>query len=428
MAKVHSSLHPSGLSPTTSVLRHVAELWNGQQTGIFRCAWGKAQLIAGEPREDEDLSVLMRALYQGGHTEFRGAESFASAPPPRLGAVLWECARRVARAQDLRPATELEPSPGVKRPQDLPLDPKALSLLRGHADTALMLRSLVGLPKVQRRVVLADLAILVAMGLVRPKLPRSPEAAAPALPASFSIPEPAPEPAPEAPRPKRRKPEPERPTRIGGSKQLELLTREVELTDDADDYTVLGIARSTDGAGVERAVERLLNRYGEVLDDASVGREARELARTLLKRVRDAAERVRAGSARTRTDGVNALTAFDDGCAALERGRVGDALRYLAIARQREPFNPRVTAWLGAAVMRDSNRDPSSRRKKGLALIEEASSLGCTDADLLLARIDIEDGDLVRAWARLDAAVSRDPSHAEARALLIQVQKDVKSD
>ena len=71
---------------------------------------------------------------------------------------------------------------------------------------------------------------------------------------------------------------------------------------------------------------------------------------------------------------------------------------------------------------------PVAKRKvKARDLMDLAETLGVTpEVALLAAWLDHAQGDLVRAWQRLEALVNRDPSNAEASRWLVRVQKEIK--
>ncbi len=77
----------------------------------------------------------------------------------------------------------------------------------------------------------------------------------------------------------------------------------------------------------------------------------------------------------------------------------------------------------------DPSRPVETRRAKGREHMDLADNISTnSDAAFLLARADIVEGELVRAWNRLELLVNARPDYVEARHLLTQVQKDVRKD
>ena len=75
----------------------------------------------------------------------------------------------------------------------------------------------------------------------------------------------------------------------------------------------------------------------------------------------------------------------------------------------------------------DPTLPPTKRKVKARGLMDLAETLGSNAEVILLAAwLDHSEGDLVRAWHRLDALVTRDPDNAEASRWLVRIQKEIK--
>ena len=275
----------------------------------------------------------------------------------------------------------LVPTPAAKRLAAFPVSPRTRRFLEGDLE----LGGLIRLNNADRDAVKRELAVLVAVGVYK---------------------------APKAPAAARKDPQ-----------GLARLQRETNRLKGADCWTVLG---TRDKTKLDRAADRLERRYTPLLKDSDA--YVRELARGLLDQVRQAAGEARTGrvSAHASLDHHNAL---DVGRAELELGNYSNAVKAFAVLKQAQPFNGQALAWLGYALMHDPTFPEKRRLSRGRRFLEQAASMGGHrgDADVLLARLDIAEGDLVRAWTRLDKTTKLHPSNELARELLSQVRREVRS-
>jgi hypothetical protein len=121
--------------------------------------------------------------------------------------------------------------------------------------------------------------------------------------------------------------------------------------------------------------------------------------------------------------------AWEVGQAEFNEGNYSNAVKAFAMLKRAQPFNGRVVAWLGYALFHDPSFPRAKREARGRRFLEQAASMGSHrgDAHVLQARLDIADGDLVRAWTRLDRAVVMHPTNGEARALRDDVKREVQA-
>ena len=75
-------LHPTGGVADPETLALIARAWGGKKSGVVRSSHlhGRALLLSGEPRDDEDLVFVVRVLYVGG-ASFSDGDAFSRRPP-----------------------------------------------------------------------------------------------------------------------------------------------------------------------------------------------------------------------------------------------------------------------------------------------------------------------------------------------------------
>ena len=357
-------------------LRLLVKLWAGAHSGQLHLESGEIALIhEGEPRSAEDLRICTRALRAGLSSRFVRRPSSGPPAVPVLARTLWKAACSVADKVALPSTGSLQPRHGFDRLSAFPLDPATRRFLQQEPAIDALIRCAPG----DRERIREDLQVLLALGVFK-------------VPAALVEPQ-----------------------------ELQRLQAEVRRLKGADCWTVLGTA---DLGEVDRFARRLVNRYRTLVDHADPRMSS--LAGALLKQVHRAREEARRGP--SHSGGIDEHNAFSVGREELEAGHFSNAVRAFAVLKQAQPFNARAVAWLGYALTHDPSFPEGQRRSRGRRFLEQADSMGSHggDADLLLARLDIDEGQLVRAWTRLDAAHGRFPSNAEVAALLIQVRKDVR--
>ena len=210
---------------------------------------------------------------------------------------------------------------------------------------------------------------------------------------------------------------------------IQRLKREWAAIEKADDYTVVGVSRQMPAEVVQRACDRMLGRYSKLARDERLPEEAHALAARIHERVSDAVVRLRQGRGTSfQAARPGSADPFTAGMGFVEQGDWTRAVKCFNMARHQDPHSGRNVAWLGWAVFNDPTLPTLKRRKKARELLDLAETLDVSDPSTgkLLARLDYAEGDLVRAWNRLDALVTRDPDDRDARELLVRVQKDIK--
>lgn len=372
----------------------------------------------GEPRDLHSLELLDLALEEPGVTFQRG-EVFGRTPTPRLAAPLWEAAKAVARPKKLGPRTMLMARTGLDRVQAFELSQATLSLLACQKHGEAPLGGLIRMDRTDREEVLQELGCLVALGLFETRRLEQPQRAqAEALRPSHSIEEVY----------GRRSVPVATADRVSDPALVRRLRSEIERLRGVDDNTLLGLPPRLSADETEAHLRRVIRRYASLAKAHDTGEPARGLAEKLLGEMTGAAERLRSGKGRRASSKVNPKTALQDGKAQLQRGEFTLAAQFFAVARNHEPYNAANLAWLGWAVFNDPSRDLDTRRQRGRRLMEEAERLGRAGGDALFlqARADVLEGELVRAWTRLEELCRANPDHDAGAALLAQVKRDVR--
>lgn len=364
-------------------LKLLLRIWASEHTGVLNTQDGSARFQDGEPCTSEDLRLAVRALDNVDAPEPRFARdrSTGKPPVPVMAHTLWKAGLRLVDRSSLPQSGRLVPTPAERRLAAFPISCRT----RAFLDESTELGELIRMSRPDRQAIQQELHVLVTIGVYR--LAKAPAAAPP------------------------------------DPKARERLEKETGRLRGADCWTVLG---TRDETQLARAADRLERRYTKLLKDTDP--RVRTLARQLLDQVRRGMMEARTGRPPRRTP-LDQHTAFDVGHRELQAGNYSNAVKAFAMVKQAQPFNGRVLAWLGYALMHDPTFPEAKRRNRGRRFLEEAESMGNHrgDADLLLARLDIADGDLLRARTRLDRAAIRHPSNAKVDALLGRLRKDIKS-
>lgn len=210
---------------------------------------------------------------------------------------------------------------------------------------------------------------------------------------------------------------------------LRRLERDWALVRDADDWTVIGASPTMAADTVQRACERMTTRYARAENDPNASPEARALAHRIGRRVDEAVENIRGGSAMTQAEARVRKDPMGEGRRQVSAGNWTLAVRCFAMARKLAE-NASNVAWLGWATYNDPTKPEARRKSRGLEMLALAESMGghASEVQLLRARADNAEGDLVRAWNRLERLVENDPSDAEAAALLADVRAHIQRD
>ena len=286
---------PQGL-PDADALRQLAGIWASGRSGVLRFGTGRVVLVHGEPREAQDMGLLMDAVWAGERFTFSEADAFGRPPVPSLGRAIWSAAERLTRPQDMRGSARSVIHRGglFQRISAFPLQTETVRLLRTQGATV---GETVRLDKPTRLLVLNDLAVLRLLGGVEIEIP----VAKPRRPRGRT--RPSTPPAAAAPGPAR--PTSDRPPRELGRPDPALhrrLMADLERTEGADPWTIVGVARGSLKAQVDTWCERMLKRYSDILE-RPLERETRMLAEAMHMRVRDAVLEVRRAPSVEERDG-----------------------------------------------------------------------------------------------------------------------------
>lgn len=401
-------MHPPG-RPNRESLRLIAKVWARRGTGALLSPAGRAILVQGEPKDDHSLSLAVAAMYEEAVT-FSPRDLFAGGAR-LVGPELWLAASRRANLVGVRERMDhaLVERPGAHGIGRLPLSDDTRAVLAQENSPRHTLADLVASAKADPIVVASDISVLVVLGLH--KLRRA--ASGGGRPAARAIVQ---TPVRDASFDSRQ-----------GDRAVQRLNREWANIEHADDYTVVGVSQQMPEEVVQRACERMLGRYSRLAEDERLPTEARELAGAIHQRVSDAVVRLRQG----RGTRHNRLTSSEPLAAGLSFVNQGDwtrAVKCFNMARHKNPNNADAVAWLAWSVFNDPTLPQVKRRKKArdLLALSETLDFGSSVVTFLAARLDYAEGDLVRAWNRLDGLVTRDADNREAREWLVRVQKEIK--
>jgi hypothetical protein len=385
-------------------MRVVAAVWMRGRSGMVRSGnqAGRALVADGRAVHKADFEWLQRAL-RAGDLSFRPVETFGGGTAWPLHQMLWELA--LTRAKPTAVLANLDAALVVQCPaqrlRELPLSGPMRGLLAAPNHPRETLRGVCRSAQVPAAEVARELSALIVLRAARlraaagqaPRPVRAP-VRAPARPAAKRV--------------------------VGDPRVVARLKREWSVIQDADDWTVIGASASMSPDTVSRACARMQLRYAKLAKDERLGAEGQALAGQIAARVNEAVQRIQRGDARA---GVHAtpLQLLAEAKRLCEQRKWDDATKKLMVARKRT-HDPDVLAWLGWAVLHTG----PGRAQAGEEKLRLADSMGSVEAGYLLAQRDVETGDLVRAWTRLETVVRDNPNHADAVALLGRVKGQVK--
>ncbi len=397
-------LHPQGIKPELDALRALARIWSQRQTGVLRSPHmrGEARLIEGRAARPQDRTWIVQSAYVGA-VELHPCTVL---PVPGLDLLpeLWACALALANPSavlGVLDASLVERS-AARRVGELPLSAATRRLLAQDRRPNQDLRVLCQVSDIAPEAVAQEISAMVALGMFR--LRRA------------------------AGRSHRQPLHTVTPAQPGEARHTQALRTRLErewgLLRDADDWTVVGVSPNMDAVVIRRACERMLTRYQAVGDHRDMPEDVRELARAIHDRVERAVGEIQAGRALTAGQRQLHQDPVAEGRRRLAAGDYANAARCFTLARQQGESALNV-ALLGWALYNDSGRPHAARTERGLELLGLAESMGghAHDVQLLRARADLAEGDLVRAWTRLDRILDSDPENRDVRVLLTDVRQ-----
>lgn len=411
--------HPATATIHPDALQAIARAWATRQDAFVRSRHlnGRVVLLQGEPRDADDLKSLVQMLYVG-DIEVRPADSFGGRGRASLGSHLWHAAglrapHHPVTTDDL--VATLVDGPTIVGVGRLPLGQEIRRLLAFRDDPRASLQRLLSEAATRLDVVAGDLSRLLALGALRLRTSKG----------GGSRPRPTRRRAPTK-APPVRKP---RPLTERNVEQVRArLERELGLITDADDYTVVGVSPGMPAPAVRRACERMTERYAAMMDDERLPGRVRDLAQEIHARVLLAVGRIQDGSAHVGTPGVSG-DPMRQGHKFLDEGRPELAARCFAKARH-DTGSPQATAWLGWALFANAAKSDTVARQKGRELVELATNTSdfLADPAYLMARIDFQEGNLVRSWNWLEKAMKIEPDHEAGGELLARVRAELNKE
>lgn len=183
-----------------------------------------------------------------------------------------------------------------------------------------------------------------------------------------------------------------------------------------DAWVVLGVPHDADQAMVDRAGERMVARYSDLVSRETG--EARDLAQAMLDAVRQAIASLRSADDFQREDEPGD-DAFRAGLRAMSGGDWALADRCFLAARDSNLDSVRNIAHAGWARVHNPTRPLKERTAEGLELLLLAEQLepAFADGQYFLATVLHRSGDEDGALRRIRRALKADPSHVAASAL-----------
>jgi CheY-like chemotaxis protein len=392
-------------------VNQIVRLWARRANGVLNvsrppfAAW--VMLSGGGPVDGDGMDALRYAL-TGGDLEFQPCDVEGRGEHRELGRVLWERVReRIGR--------EAVPRDGVLAENrltaaigDLPV-PQRLTALVQQIRGSRALGELLDTTGATDEVV-PEVMALVELGLLSFTTPKM----RPESRLVFRLPS-------DAPR------TPDKPAGHSPADRVALrrrMERELQVLRDADPWVVLGIPRDADPALIQRAGERMANRY-ETLHQDSDGAVA-SLAGQLLARVRAAlAELESAGDPLSvSAEPVPAASgpdepAFRAGLRAMSSGDWPAADRLFTTARDLCLDSPRNLAHLGWARFHNPELPNQERTVEGTELLQLAEQFDplYAEGQYFLAAVLHRGGDEEGALRRLRRALKAEPGHVASIAL-----------
>ncbi len=198
-------------------------------------------------------------------------------------------------------------------------------------------------------------------------------------------------------------------SQASGPNLMKLLTREWQLTEQAEPWTVLGLPSTESPEAVLVAGRRMLNRYEPIAQDENAKEPLRQLARQIADRVRWAMDNAKAPEPESPASKVpREEMIFNAGLESMGGNDWESALRFFRKAHKLAANEPRYMGYYGWALWKVAERqggeEQERNRSEGEELLRLCDSLDPTigPCQLFLVRVELQMGLSDRARGRVE--------------------------
>ena len=401
LAQVVHSIHAANQKretkrPNLQALTRLVAIWLGRRSGTLSTATSSVRMADGSPLNDASHQVISKALFDSSEINFAPGPPCQHPDSDRFGEWLFKAAKTganpgfVERQKNRAP----QPMPGTPRIEALNLHPDTRRLLRDGM--GLRLGESVRNFGLDAETLGIELDALMRLGLIRLSHQRHPSKQT-ALSAPSSAPPP-PKLASPAPG---KSPRREQAANLDALMVLKRLRKELPRLENADPWTVLGIAPTTDPKRIQLAAKRMGDRYRALQENPDLSDTIHEIAGKIERRVAQAATHADPMDA-VEDDSPKDQRMFKEAMKNVEREQFSRAARLLRAAHRMQVYEPKYQAWLGYCLAQSAKQFPEAARAAVRAEASELLQLAVQLSDvaewkLWLLEILIDERDLDKA-------------------------------
>jgi len=401
LAHVVQSIHAANQKretkhPNLQTLARLVAIWLGRRSGTVSTATSAVPMADGSPLMDDDHAVLRKALFHSAEINFTPGPPCQHPDSDRFGELLFKAAKTSANPAFMMRQKNRSPQPMPETPRI-----KALNL---HPDTRRLLRDGMGLRLgesvrnfgLDAETLGIELDALMRLGLIRLTHQRHPSKQT-AMPAPSRA-----APPPKLASPTRgQSPKKKQDANLDALMVLKRLRKELPRLENADPWTVLGIAPTTDPKRIQVAAKRMRDRYRALRENPDLSDTIHEIASKIERRVAEAALKADPKDA-VEDDSPKDQRMFKEAMKQVKQEQFSQAARLLRAAHRIQVYEPKYQAWLGYCLAQDAKQLPQAARATVRAEASELLQLAVQLSDvpewkLWLLEVLIEEKELDKA-------------------------------
>lgn len=360
--------------PNLHALTRLVAIWLGRRSGALTTPAGSALMADGAPLGDASCQLISKVLFDRSELQFTPGRARQHPDPDRFGQLLFQAAKAGADRRFVERHKNRVPRamPGTPRTHALNLHRNTRRLLQDGME--LRLQDAVRDFRLDAEALGIELDALMRLGLIglshrrhlpsRPAEPQAPRRAAPA-PTQAGPRREATHARGQAPKAK------EQNSNLDALMVLKRLRRELSRLEDAEPWTVLGIAPTQDPERIQQAAQRMSQRYREIRENPDFSGEIQRMAGEIEQKVNHAAANADIQDA-MEDDSPRDQRLFKEAMRHLERREYAAASRLLRAVHRLQVYEPKYQAWLGYCLMHEARTLPEAARH---TIRSEASEL-----------------------------------------------------
>jgi DNA-binding response OmpR family regulator len=407
LAEVVHSIHAANQRrdakrPNLHALTRLVAIWLGRRSGTLSTVNGSALMADGAPLDDASRQLISRVLFDNSVLDFTPGRARQHPDPDRFGQLLFQAAKAGADPRFIERQKNRIPQamPGTPRIQALNLHRDTSRLLLDGME--LRLTDAVRDFGLDPETLGMEMDALMRLGLIGLSHRRH-------LPNKSTQPPPtkaAPTPKPAGPRreiiaARGQPPKKKQASNLDALMVLKRLRKELLRLEQADPWTVLGIAPTTSPEHIQQAAQRMGKRYRDLREDPELSDAIQEMAAKLERKVAQAAANADTQDA-SPDDSPRDQRLFKEAMKNVERGEFSVATRLLRGAHRIQVYEPKYQAWLGYCLAQDAKQLPDAARATVRSEASELLQLAVQLSDeaewkLWLLQVLIDEKDLEKA-------------------------------